>query len=72
MTQNKLLFPGDGMCTLLEQKCQHVIPCAISKEMRQFTVTQLEEARRSGDDYRVLIYITQLTGPCTTGSDNGH
>jgi hypothetical protein len=48
----------------LQHKCYHIIPCAVTKEMREWAATKLEEARNSGDEYRVVIAIAQLTGPC--------
>lgn len=55
---------------LSQKKCYHIIPCAISEEMRSWTSKQLEFARRSGDKYKVLISVAQLTGPCVLTEDD--
>ena len=49
---------------LSQHKCYHIIPCAVSEEVRKMTISELEDARVKGNSFKVLIAIAQLTGPC--------
>ena len=49
----------------MENKCNHIIRCAVTPEERNSVNVRLTECRRMGDMSGVQLALAMLTGPCT-------